>query len=553
MIYSLEYQLFRINPAGYHFTNLLLHIINIILLFYFISLISNNKTIINLTTALFALHPVQTEPVNWIGARADLLVGLFSLLAITLFINFIKTTKYRFYIFSLFAFILALFSKEIAILIPLIFLSLTKLLDKKIKSRLKIAPFIIAMLYFILRQIVMKELPQRPWWGGSFYSNILSVMMISSEYIFKLIYPYNLSIDYNFILPESIFDIRILASVAIYTLLIIWAFKNYPKNKLITFGIVWFIFFLLPALNIVPLTVLVADRFLYLSSIGVFLAISISIARFTKTKTRKNLIIVLFSLLIINYAFTITRRTKDWHNDKTLFESVLKYYPQSARAYAEIGSFYTQQENPDKAEYYFKTAQTLSPNNIILLRGLGSIYLKQNKLDSAEKEFKKALELSPQDNEAGNLLAITYKLQGKIEDAIILYEKYLTTNPNNFYIYHNLSYLYIELERNEEAKTVLLKAVENNTISPPILYGLGIIKYLERDLEKSLEYFIQSTKLDPNFAHGYYGIAVICNTIGKTTEADFYLKKIRDVEPELANNFTLKFEEPHISKCPQEF
>ena len=549
MIYALEYKIFRGNPAGYHLTNLLLHIINIILLFYLISLISNNKTVINLTTALFALHPVQTEPVNWIGARADLLVGLFSLLTIILFINYIKTNKYKFYVSSLFVLVLALLSKEIAILIPVIFLILPNILNKKIKPAFKIAPFIIAVLYFILREMTMKELMQKPWWGGSFYSNILSSIMISSEYIFKIIYPYRLSIDYSFSLPESILDLRIFISVIIYTLLTIWALKSWKKNKLITFGILWFIIFLLPALNIMPM----ADRFLYLSCIGIFLSASVYISRFTKINIYRNISCLLFMLLLINYAYTIRLRTEDWRNDKTLFENVLKYYPKSARAYAAIGSYYIYMEKFDKAESYFKTAKALSLNKIIILRGLGVVYMRQNKLDLAEKEFKKAVELSPDDDEAGNLLALVYQYQGRVNDAIALYQKHIALNPYNIYSYHNLSFLYIKLQRNEEAEKILMKAVKNRVVNPSIYYALGIVKYQKLDLANALEYFITSTKLDPKFAYGYYGIAVICKTVGKTDAAKYYLQKIHKIKPELFDNLTLKFEEPCNAKYRQGF
>jgi len=552
-MYALEYKLFQKNPTGYHLTNLLLHIINIILLFYLISLISNNKTVINLTTALFALHPVQTEAVNWVGARADLLLGVFSLLAIILFIDYIKTAKYKFYVSSLFVFVLALLSKETAIVIPVVFLILPNILNKKIKPGLKIVPFIIAVLYFILRESVMKELMQRSYWGGSFYSNILSSIMISSEYIFKIIYPYRLSVDYSFKLPKSIFDIRILTSIAIYTLLTIWALKNWKKNKLITFGILWFIIFLLPALNIIPLTVLVADRFLYLSCIGIFFSFSIYISRFTKINICRNISYLLFALLFINYTHTVRLRTKDWRNDKTLFESVLKYYPKNARAYAAIGSYYIYMEKFDKAEGYFKTAKELSPYNIIILRGLGVAYMKQDKFALAEKEFKRAVELSPQDDEAGNLLALIYQYEGRQNEALRLYQKYIALNPYNIYSYHNLSFLYIELHRDKEAEKILVKAIKNGIISAPIYYALGIIKYQKGDLANALDYFIKSIKLDSEFAYGYYGIAVICKIIGKPDTAKSYLRKIRKIEPELSKNLTLKFEVPCNSKYRQGF
>ncbi len=463
IFFTLEYKLYLQNPAGYHFTNLLLHLFNILLLFNFLSLLPNIKTgVILITTALFALHPVQSEAVNWIGARADLMLAFFALSALSFYIAYINSLKIRYFLFCSLLFILALLSKETAIVVPVLLLFLIGIFKKKIKLKFKIIPFFIAIAYFALRQFAMKSLLQKPWWGGTFYTNILTSISIFLRYIKLLLFPYNLSIDYEVILPKSLSDINVIISGVFIIYLLFIIFKYLKTSKNISFGILWFSFLLLPALNIIPLTVLVADRFLYLSCIGAFFSISSFIIGLKKTKIINYICVFSFLTLLISYINMNQKRTKDWNNPLTIFGEVLDKNPSSWRAHNNIGSFYSEKGYPQLAEIHFKSAIRLKPNDPLPYRGLGIVQFQQGKIKEAQDAFLKSLRIYVKNSQTGNLLGITYVIQGNFQKAEQIFSAYLKIDPQNIDIYLNLAKLLMQENRLDEAEKILLEAKENN-------------------------------------------------------------------------------------------
>ena len=136
--YFIDYSLWHLNPAGFHLTNILLHAVNVVLVYLLVSAISRSRTTAFLTSTLFALHPILTEAVNGISYREDLLATTFFLGSALLFIqSAINQSKIRNYLYplSLFSYLLALCSKEVAITLPLIIFLLDWLLGDK--SRIK--------------------------------------------------------------------------------------------------------------------------------------------------------------------------------------------------------------------------------------------------------------------------------------------------------------------------------------------------------------------------------------------------------------------------------
>jgi len=445
--YALEYKLYKLNPDGYHLTNLLLHILNITLVFTFLNLLINEKKIAILATFLFALHPVQSEAVLWIGSRADLLLGFFELLAVITFLRFIRTGNRKYYWWSIVHFILALLSKETAITTPLIFAMLLFALNKKVDKKIVLLPFIIAIVYLPIRIYLMQGFAQREWWGGSFATNFLTAIKLISHYIYLLIFPYHLSVDYGFKPAQSFFDPLVITSVLIISVLLWWSYKCRKSGQNMHWlGIAWFFILLAPCLNFIPITTITGDRFLYLSSLGLFLSSS-SIIFSLKTNQIKTISFFLVFVLAITYVSTIRKRTREWNNDYTLFASVLKYNPNSWMSYQNLGTWYYQRKDYENAKKYFLKAKKIRGDDALTCKSLGLIYLETGKIDKAQKYFLKALLLNPRDIEMGNLVAITLELQKKYGIAEELYRRYLEIDPQNQNIKRNLYSLYFRLKK----------------------------------------------------------------------------------------------------------
>lgn len=447
--YALEYKLYRLNPEGYHFTNLMLHIINVLLTFVFVSLLIPDRRIPIITTLLFAIHPAYSEAVLWIGSRADLLLGFFELLTIISFILFIRTGNKKYYVWAIFNFILALLSKETAIVTPVIFLAVSKAVSKNPGRKTILLPFAIAFIYLPIRIYLMQGFAQRGWWGGNFINNFLTAIKLISHYIYLLIFPYHLSIDYGIKPVQSLFDSQLLISISIIVVLSWLSYKWVKAKKSIQcLGIVWFFLFLAPALNFIPITTITGDRFLYLSSVGIFMSIAGIIFSF-KTKQAKIASILVILMLATTYVISIKNRTREWNNDYSLFASVLKYNPNSWMSYQNLGTLHYRIKDYENARQFLLTALTIRNGHPLTYKCLGLVALETGNADEAQKHFLKALLLDPRDSEIGNLIAITFDIQKRYDVAEQLYRRYLEIDPKNHNIKNNFEKLYRKLKKSK--------------------------------------------------------------------------------------------------------
>src|ERR1035437_2471832 len=148
-------------PWMYHLSNLLIHILTVIALFFFLKKIGIKKEISFLLTLFFSIHPLFTHAVAWIPARGDLLLGLFSLLSFITFLEYFESKKIIYFILHAFSFLLALFSKETAVLLPVVFLSYLYFAARKKIILKDVIPFLTVwsisfLLYYYLRQDVLR-------------------------------------------------------------------------------------------------------------------------------------------------------------------------------------------------------------------------------------------------------------------------------------------------------------------------------------------------------------------------------------------------------------
>ena len=194
--YFMDYSIWKLNPLGYHFTNIILHIFNVLLFYLFLSLLIKDRKSSLLASLFFALHPVNIEAVNCIAFREDLLAFLFFILSLILFVRFSSCEsrkKIYFYVASLISYSLALFSKEMAITLPLVLILYDYYFVYKNDIKKIIADFKARYLAYIAVSLVylwvlffgmankLREFPQYP--GGSFYVNILTMSKVIAIYI----------------------------------------------------------------------------------------------------------------------------------------------------------------------------------------------------------------------------------------------------------------------------------------------------------------------------------------------------------------------------------
>jgi len=479
--YAIDYTLWGLNPYGYHLTNVVLHFFVSLFLFLFIKYAFRNESFAFLTSLLFAVHPIHTEAVSWVKGRADILMTMFFILSL-LFYNLNNYKEKRVYYFlSLICFTISIFSKETSVVLPIIILIFDFVVYQNINIKKYLPYLIIALCFILVRRIIIGSFAQCSWWGGSAYYTFLTMLFVIPIYFRLLFFPFNLCADYVFEVKKNFFSIEILVSILfILALIFITIVSLKTKNYIIFFCITFVIFSLLPVLNIVPIEVLLAERFLYLPSIGFCLFMGYYLDKFLTTD--KIFGYTIFLIISILFFVTTYIRNFDWKDNFSLwyktflqnkknfraannlaleyekigdYEKALNLYsyaltlpanispkssPQQlyARIHNNIGNIYFKTKNYRKAIEEYNTAIKMDPKYPQAYFNLGLLYKTINDLDKAVYYYQKAIELAPETAEYYNNLGIVYMLKDEYDEAIKMYNKALEINPNFTQVYSNL-------------------------------------------------------------------------------------------------------------------
>ncbi len=183
---------------------------------------------------------------------------------------------------------------------------------------------------------------------------------------------------------------------------------NRKAKGLIFFGLLWFLIALLPVSNLYPINAYMAEHWLYLPSIGLFLIAAGGLTYLYKVKGLKILFWVSVIGIAAFYCCLTIRQNKYWSNPITFYERSLEYAPGSIRMHNGLALAYYNAARPAKAIAAFKKAIEILPDTACFYNNLGSIYYVMGKQDEAIAMFTQAIEINPAYAEAYNNLAINY-------------------------------------------------------------------------------------------------------------------------------------------------
>ena len=437
--YAVDYRLYGLNPAGYHLTNVILHALNALLVFWLIFLLTGRNIPVSLITAiLFAVHPLQVESVAWISERKNVLYAPFFLGSLICYWYYReKQNSNKFYFLSLVLFLFSLLSKAMAITLPAVLFLLDYLARRKPGKTIltdKIPFFILSVIFGLtavlgqyttgaVRNENIFDLPRRI--GAASYSIIF--------YVNKLLIPDKLSCLY----PSSSMDDGLVYLFSFLFLLLLagCVMLTARFTRKIVFGSLFFIVTLLPVLQFIPIgQTIVADRYVYLSSLGLFYIFAFAFMRLYSKKMEyggsgKPVLAAFIALTIVLAASTF-KRCEVWQNSVSLWTDVLKSYPESATAYNGRGAGFFVNKQYDKAYADFTRAINLQPDYHEAYLNLGSVFRAAGNYGEAVRLYKRSIEIHPQNALGYCGLCEVYRSTKKFEDAIISCRTALEINPN---------------------------------------------------------------------------------------------------------------------------
>jgi len=542
--FRLEYALWGLNPAGYHWVNILLHAANALLVWQLLRALAVPGAW--LAAALFALHPVHVESVAWITERKNVLMGFFFLLALLAWTRFLEGRPgrmWKYYGLALFFYALALFSKTTACTLPAALLLILWLKKKPIDLRrlVQTIPFVALGIAMGLVTI---------WWerhhqgtqGELFAIGLPERFLVASRalwfYAGKLLWPVNLTFSYPrwTISAGDPFDYLWLVATAAFVVAVYFARRRAGRG--VEVAALFFGATLSPMLGFIMLYTFrysfVADHYQYLASIGPLALAAAGLATvFNSIERRVPFLRPAFcgALLLLLGGLT-WRQCAMYANEETLWWATLARNPDSWMAHNNIAIRLQHSGRlPDAFAHYHKALE-INPDYGEAHYNLGNALVQDRRVEEAIGHYKKALEINPRNGPAHYNLATISVQRGKVEEAIIHYRRALEINPANTAAHNNLGNALAQIGRVDEAVTHFRQVLEIEPDHGAAHYNLASALLRLGKTDEALTHFRKAVEINPQDAQAHTKLGNTLLQMGRLDEGSAHLEKAREIDSE---------------------
>lgn len=410
--FRLNYMLSGFNTVSYHSVNFLLHVVNSLLVWSFVSqlfsirfddgLVAGKKRFIFafMCACVFAVHPVQTQAVSYIVQRLTLLAAFFYLSALCFYLRARIRKEKKYFIVSACACVGGMFSKETIYTLPLIvfvieaFFFDNKLVWSYAKKWWKIALLVaIVLAFFFLylfepysafKRFSLSNAPSHTPW--QYFLTQFRVLLL---YIRLVWFPIHLNADYHIPVSTTLLDMRVILGVVAYVALVfsaVYSFKR--KQRVVAFAILWFLITPIIESSLIPLREIAAEHRLYLPLVGFAILFNLLLMRVFKNPRIR---IAVFCVCIATFVGLSYQRNIVWQEPFAFWEDVMKKSPAKARAYVNYGMLLSQRGEHAHAFEKYKAALAREPDNAAAHFNIAKTYSILGNAQAALDHYERAL------------------------------------------------------------------------------------------------------------------------------------------------------------------
>ncbi len=491
LVHLVVYNIFGTEPMPYHLLNVLLHLVNVWLVYKLAEGLSGKRFTASIVALLFGIHPMHVESVAWISELKDVLYAAFYLLSLNVYLRYISS-GYRTadYLKVLIFFILSLLSKSAAVTLPVLLIAIDLYKGRAItaKSLLEKAPLFVLSIVFGIVAI----LSQRA--GGSIndfaaYGFVNQIFLFASGlsfYLLKSVAAIGLSAMHYFPpLKNGMLPWIYYTSVPFIGIVSWLIFRPSKHRKELLFGVFFFLIAISVMLQVVSVgSALTAERYTYISYIGLFYAAAQLLSKLGDHKSSST-VISGFSLLLAIFFIQSWVRIPIWQNGYTLFTNVIENYPDNYHGYWMRGNY---------------------------LKSSGN-------LQDALTEYNRAEQLDPKFQDVVFNKGIVLFQTGDTKGAILNYNKAIKIDPKMADAYNNRGWSYFTLGDTQAAMSDFTKAISLKADYAQAYNNRGWVYGLTRDTAKAIDDYTKAIAAAPAFEKPYYNRAALLAASGDLTGA----------------------------------
>ena len=526
MSHALDCSLFRLNPAGHHFTSVLLHAVNVVLLYLLLMWATGRFGPSLFVAMLFALHPINVESVAWVAERKNVLCTTFFFLTLWAYGWYARKPDWKRYLAVAGLFAAGLASKPMVITLPLVLLVLdywplnrvmgvgSSEMDHSRNSALSLPQFSwprlilekLPLLLLSFASAVITMLAQQA--GGamrsttqfSFGVRVANAIYAYAMYLWKMVWPAHLAPLYPH--PgDALASWRIIVAALILIAItaLVWRFR--VRRYLLT-GWLWFLGTLVPVIGLVQVgDAAMADRYAYIPLIGVFVMLSFGLADLAAQKKLGVAPALAGVVLLVVLAMTTLRQIGYWQSNVDLWTHALAVTQNNFIAEDNLGGALILEGREEEAHPHFEAAARINPRDPMSRSNLGTYFQTHGQLREAVTQYEAAVSLT---SDPG-LLAQTYanlgaaeRALGEDDEARKNFDEALRLNPNQFNAWLGMALLARKQGKLDEAISDLSRSIELRPTAEAYL-ELGRTFAQSGRIPEARDAYRQALQIDPGF------------------------------------------------------
>ncbi len=527
--HMVDCQLYGLNPAGHHLTNVLLHAATAILLFLLLRRLTGFLWRSAFVAAVFAIHPLRVESVAWVAERKDVLSGLFFVLTLLAYARYAQRRSNahraapgsapaadsrgmrRDYAVALGFFALALMSKPMVVTLPLVLLLLDYWPLRRFSAAgggdrlgqlvLEKMPFAALSAAACIVTLAAQHAARLSLDRVSLPLRVGNAVMSYATYIGQMFWPSRLAVLYAF-LAKNVRPAEVALSLGLLGGISAAAWILRRQRPYLTAGWLWYLIMLVPVSGIVWVgTQAHADRYTYLPQIGLYIMLTWTAAEFVARWPERRRLVAGGAVVVLG-ALMVKARTQTgyWRDSETLWTHTLACTAENVIGHDHLGNAFIRKGELDEAMVHYRTAVQLDPNYAQAHYNLGGALLKKEQVDAAIAEYETALQLDPAYVDAHNNLGNALLAKGRVNDAIAEYQSALKWKPDIAIGHVNLGNAFARSGRLNEASTEYREALRLDPAIAEAHYNLGKILLQKGEENEAFTHYQRAIELKPELA-----------------------------------------------------